>query len=178
MLSVMKSKTHSLSNVSRDSGISASRLVHAMAKTGGHSRSVSNASSAYTACTEDSSATGYSGGSGLESADFESKNRRNKHHQYSVRGWMAPNRKCIAILLGFLLILASCFSYVYFPLLLKRIIQQFINLKPGEEFSAFWMQSSEPTEVGINFFHVKNPWAVEQGLENLQVAEMGTYMFQ
>lgn len=168
MLAVMKSKSHSLSNVSRDSGISASRLVSGMAKTGGHSRSVSNASSAYTACTEDS---GLNQGSG--SGD------RKRYLSYpSVRGWMKPNSKCISILVGFILILGACFSYAYFPLVLRRIIQKHINVQPGEEFYKFWLQSSEPTEVGINFFHVKNPWAVEHGLENLQVQEMGTYMFQ
>lgn len=170
MLSVMKSKSHSLSNVSRDSGISASRLMSGMAKTGGHSRSVSNASSAYTACTEDS---GLNQGSG----DYDGSGKRYISYP-SVRGWMSPNSKCIAILFGFLLILAASFSYAYFPLLLRRIIQTYINVKPGEEFYKFWLQSSEPTEVGISFFHVKNPWAVENGLEKLEVAEMGTYMFQ
>lgn len=170
MLSVMKSKSHSLSNVSRDSGISASRLMSGMAKTGGHSRSVSNASSAYTACTEDS---GLNQGSGV---GYGGEKRYLSYP--SIRGCLSPSRKCLAILIGFLLILTACFSYAYFPLLLKRIIQGYINVKPGQEFYKFWLQSSEPTEVGISFFHVKNPWAVENGLEKLKVQEMGTYMFQ
>lgn len=140
----MKSKfSQSLGNVSRDSGV----LV--MAKSGGHSRSTSNASSNYTTTFN------------------EEQPRR-----------CTINRKLLFIVLGFIFVLLSCFSYVYFPLALRRIIQTYINIKPNQEFYNFWVQSSEPTEVGIYFFHVENPWAVENGLEKLKVKEMGKYMFK
>src|SRR5699024_5697079 len=106
-LVAMKSKSHSLSNVSRDSGISA--LVNAMAKQSGHSRSASNASSNYTATTY------------------------NEDHEPRRRS-LKPDRKCLCILLGLVLVLLSCFTYVYFPLALKRIIQTYINIKPNDEF--------------------------------------------
>ena len=121
-----------------------------MAKPGSHSRSASNASSNYTTGTY-----------------IEDEPRTTK-----------INRKCLFILLGLFLVLLSCFSYVYFPLALRRIIQTYINVKPNDEFYNFWIQSSEPTEVGIFFFHVENPWAVENGLEKLKVREMGKYMFK
>lgn len=63
-------------------------------------------------------------------------------------------------------------------MLIKSILQSIIAIKPGTEFYEFWHQSSEPTEVGIYFFHVENPWAVENGLEKLRVKEMGKYMFK
>ena len=74
--------------------------------------------------------------------------------------------------------ISACVFYYYFPLILRRVIQTYINIKPNEDFYNFWLQSSEPTEVGLFFFHVENPWAVENGLEKLRVREMGKYMFK
>lgn len=76
-----------------------------------------------------------------------------------------------------LLITISCYFF-WVPMLIKSILQSIIAIKPGTEFYEFWHQSSEPTEVGIYFFHVENPWAVENGLEKLRVKEMGKYMFK
>lgn len=122
--------------------------VQVMAKHGNHSRNASNASSNYT------------------TDDFEHR-----------EPWKL-DRKTIIITIGLILFIGASISYIYFPLLLRRIIQSFINVKPDGEFYDFWLQSSEPTEVGIYFFHVENPWAVENGLEKLRVREMGKYMFK
>lgn len=146
----MKSKSHSLSNVSRDSGVSALVKPRMSHHQNGHSRSVSNASSNYTAA----------------------------YSEVDESPSLKLNRKCLFILIGFLFVLLSCFSYVYFPLVLKRIIQTYINIKPNEEFYNFWIQSSEPTEVGLHFFHIENPWAVENGLEKLKVKETEKYYFK
>lgn len=93
-----------------------------------------------------------------------------------------PKRYCrckiLSILVGILALFSSLLLYASFPLVVRHMIQNVINLEQDHEFYDFWLKSSEPTEVGINFFHVENPWAVEKGLENLRVKEMGTYMFK
>lgn len=93
-----------------------------------------------------------------------------------------PSRYCrlklVMILFGIIALFSSVILYVYFPLIVRSMIQDVINLQPGGEFDKFWLESSDPTEVGIFFFHVENPWAVENGLEKLRVKEMGTYMFK
>lgn len=119
-----------------------------MAKAGCHSRSVSNATSNYT-------------------SDFNEQPSK-----------FRINYKVLFVVFGLLFSIAACGLYVYFPLILRRVIQSYINIKPNQEFYDFWLQSSEPTEVGIYFFHVENPWAVENGLEKLRVREMGKYMFK
>ena len=126
-------------------------LVQQMAKPGSHSRSVSNASSNYTTTT---------------------------YNEEQERRSCKINRKWLFILLGLFLLFLSSLSYAYFPIALTRIIQTYINIKPNQEFYNFWIQSTEPTEVGIFLFHIENPWAVENGLEKLKVREMGKYMFK
>lgn len=145
----MKSATNlSIGNLSRDSGV----LVMDGQSSRGHSRNASNA----TYCSNDS--------------------------QYYGPAKSAPsiriNSKALFILLATILSLLALLSYAYLPLLVKHLIQSIINIKPDAEFYDFWKESSEPTEVGIYFFHIENPWAVENGLENLRVREMGKYYFK
>lgn len=147
----MKSaENQSLGNISRDSGV---LVMDKSSRT--HSRNTSTAT-----------ATSY-----LYHDIGERKRARSG-------GYFKSHYKSFLILIPILLSLVALLSYAYLPLLLKRILQSIINIKPGGEFYDFWIESSEPTEVGIFFFHVENPWAVENGLENIRVRETGKYVFK
>lgn len=100
------------------------------------------------------------------------------HEKLSIKEFCHKNVKSLLILLPIILSLVALLMYAYTPFLLKRILQSIINIKPDGEFYDFWIESSEPTEVGIYFFHVVNPWAVENGLEKLRVQETGKYVFK
>jgi hypothetical protein len=53
-----------------------------------------------------------------------------------------------------------------------------VNLEKGGEFYNWWSKPSVPTEVGIYFFHIENPYEVQNGHKNIKVKEMGKYMFK
>ena len=52
------------------------------------------------------------------------------------------------------------------------------NVQTVSEFFKFWVNPSVPTEVGIYFFHILNPYEVQNGGKKIKVKEMGKYMFK
>ncbi|KAH9426561.1 hypothetical protein DERP_002660 [Dermatophagoides pteronyssinus] len=150
-------KNQSFGNLSRDSGM----IEMENRSTNGHSRSASNATSCY------SDDTGFNDQIYL---DTTQPRRIGENCRINTKSWI--------ILISFILSLLACLCYAYLPILVVKILQSFINIQPNGEFYNFWQQSTEPTEVGIHFFHVENPWAVENGLEKLKLKETGRYYFK
>ena len=74
-------------------------------------------------------------------------------------------------------ILCTILLASYRPLL-KMLIQSKMNLDKNSEFFKFWVNPSVPTEVGIYFFHIINPYEVQNGGKKIKVKEMGKYMFK
>ncbi|OTF70560.1 CD36-like protein [Euroglyphus maynei] len=149
-------KNQSFGNLSHDSGV-----LEMDNRSSGHSRSASNATSCY------SNDTGFNDQIYLDTTQpllFGQKICR-----INTKSWI--------ILISFILSLLACLCYAYLPILVVKILQTIINIEPNGEFYNFWIQSNEPTEVGIHFFHIENPWAVENGLEKLKIKETGRYYF-
>ncbi|CAG2108526.1 unnamed protein product, partial [Medioppia subpectinata] len=88
------------------------------------------------------------------------------------------NKKFIAGAVGLILALLSIGAYLSFKPVLKAVIQSRMNLHKDSEFFKFWANPSVPTEVGIYFFHVLNPYDVQNGGKTIKVREMGKYMFK
>lgn len=150
-------KNQSLGNLSRDSGV-----LEMDNRSSGHSRSASNATSCY------------SNDTGFNDQVYIDTTLPRIGQKINCR----INSKSWIILIAFIISLLSCLCYAYLPLIVTKILQTFINIKPNGEFYNFWLQSVEPTEVGIHFFHIENPWAVENGLEKLKIKETGRYYFK
>ncbi|KPM06276.1 CD36-like protein 5 [Sarcoptes scabiei] len=153
-------KNQSLDNLSRDSG------VMEMESRSGHSRSGSNATSCY------------SNDTGFNDQQFFTDPILIIDRLGFKRKFCHFNVKSLIILLSILLSLLALILYGYLPMIVQKIIQSIIKIEPSGEFYDFWQQSKEPTEVGLHFFHIENPWAVEQGLEPLKVKETGRYFFK
>ncbi len=88
------------------------------------------------------------------------------------------NKKFIFAVIGLLIALLSIIAYLLFPSILKLKIQKSINLEKDSQFYNWWSKPSVPTEVGIYFFHIENPYEVQNGHKNIKVKEMGKYMFK
>ncbi len=100
-----------------------------------------------------------------------------KPNRNQLRKYLS-NKKLIIGVFGLLIALLSIIAYLLFPPILKLIIQKSINLEKGSEFYNWWSKPSVPTEVGIYFFHIENPYEVQNGHKNIKVKEMGKYMFK
>ena len=87
-------------------------------------------------------------------------------------------KKFIAGAVGLLVAIVSIALFASFRPILKSLIQSKMNLRQGSEFYNFWVNPSVPTEVGIFFFHVLNPWEVQNGGKQIKVKEVGKFMFE
>ncbi|XP_054158913.1 lysosome membrane protein 2-like [Oppia nitens] len=88
------------------------------------------------------------------------------------------NKKFITGAVGLTLLILSIALHLSFRPLLKTLIQSKMNLHESSEFFRFWVNPSVPTEVGIYFFHILNPYDVQNGGKTIKVKEMGKYMFK
>lgn len=88
------------------------------------------------------------------------------------------NKKFITGAAGLVLAVLSIIAHLSFQPLLKCLIQSKMNLEKGSEFYKWWANPSVPTEVGIYFFHITNPYEVQNGGQVIKVKEMGKYMFK
>jgi hypothetical protein len=88
------------------------------------------------------------------------------------------NKKFITGAVGLVLALLSIGAFLSFKPALKALIQSKMNLRRESEFFKWWANPSVPTEVGIYFFHILNPYDVQNGGKKIRVKEMGKYMFK
>lgn len=146
-------RNQSIGNISSDSGV-----LEMDNRSSGHSRSASNATSCY------SNDTGF--------------NDNINNVLPNLPNVCRINTKALIILISFISAFLCLLCYVHLPFFLTKILQIIINVKPGGEFYNFWLESSEPTEVGLYFFHIENPWEVENGINKLKIKEIGPYYFK
>jgi len=88
------------------------------------------------------------------------------------------SKKFITGAIGLFVALLSVALFVSFKPLLKILIQSKMNLGKDSEFYNWWANPSVPTEVGIYFFHILNPYEVQNGGKQIKVKEVGKFMFE
>lgn len=90
----------------------------------------------------------------------------------------ASTKKFITGAVGLTLAVLCAIMLASYRPLLKMLIQSKMNLDQKSEFFKWWVNPSVPTEVGIYFFHILNPYEVQNGGKKIKVKEMGKYMFK